>query len=1374
LDTKELGEKKMKKPEMNRRYLRDPRAVIALFIFVFTLPLVASADIIISSLPYEITQSNQTYRLSGSLSSPSSGILIGNHVQNVTLDLATDTITFGYGGGNNNYGVGIYWNPSNITVRGGWIIHNTGGSSTAADNNCIFVGNPANVLIEDVNAIIDGIDGKCFMNNGSAYNIEISGGTFRSISTNFTSRCTTTGSVIWYLPEKTLTEQGDFHIKIHDVIVANGPHTGISILHSHGRGLVEIYNNQIQTDGINELYPVSDGNTCHSSGNAYGISIYGLLGGSKIYNNVIRSGTSREGCQGILLQDCKGEAGNPVEIFGNDILVTSGPTRVHSSGKVSALYWRYVPGEAGTWNRYNYIHNNLFRVKVDTDTNTAHIGRLAEAISIFFKDSCDNNIFEKNHVEVLAGSVTDFIEIAAIGFGIEDTLIAGYEAIKNNKWQYNYYKAPKNPVAFGNSRGHPGNNILLYKDTIDSYHTGSDSTTIVFDQTGAYLNHSTGNKLRDCVFLNNANDNDIIFPFQAFSDADGLGQDVRYERTLNVYAKGYNNLPVTSAQVWVVNSYGDTVLTGTTNSGGRVSGVVTYNYRAKDPLPEDGYDLEDSLAYNNFTLKTQRGSDSRTVSFAVTATSANDTLTLSSTYGDGSWGSGSEEDCGTAPSSPFVSTPANGGEVGTRPTLCVFNSNPGTCQNPLTYDFQIASNSFMSGIITQGLGIGEGSVTTCFTSSLDLSEGQTYYWRARAYNGTAYSGWSSVQTFVIEGGANNIPTAPSAYTPSNGSDVGNLRPVLTVNNSYDADGDYMTYQFQVSMTSGFSSIFTQALGVLEGSSRTSWTVNLNLNNHTTYFWRARSYDGHSYSPWSSVWSFHTNDEGNSTPSIPELSYPVAGGNVNTLLPILVFDNSVDQEGDPVTYQIQVSPNNGFVTITAQQNYVPEDESGSTSWQVSNTLENDEDYWWRVRAYDGTSYSSFASPSIFFTSASSSNSQPTKPSAAEPEYAVAVTDDTPTLIVYNSSDDDGDGLVYYFEVWNENLTNLIASSPTIAEGLDTTTSWTVSSPLDRAATYYWRCRSYDGTSYAPWMNLSYFYLTSGTPNTRPVAPVLYLPINNEILLGASHIIMIFNTTDPDYDPLTYEFKISSDELMFNVVEMITGMPQGGYLTTSYLTTADFTDGSKYYWSSRAYDGYDWSGWSGTRCFTHYDIAVGAEDIPIALYPLQNTNIPSIRPQFQLQSTETDIGVYFYFEVADNAEFYNPIVSGPVEGEMPVTMWIPESDLTLNDDYYWRARAENSGWFEPIGFSISANIHIAPNPFRPYEHGNGVVFKNLPQGADIKIATLNGDIIKEFNDIDGPELNWDVTNEQGFDLASGVYLYYITSDTGSVSGKLAVIR
>lgn len=1230
------------------------------------------------SLPYTVHADYDTLKIQGSkIVSSGDGINFNGH-DDVVLDLGGDTLVFGNSSGDNYKGLFVGWNSHDVHIKNGWIIHQPTSTLLAQGNTCVYLAGSNGTLIENVNLVVDGTDGICLQNNSGGYNIEISGGSMRSNSLRFTSRCTNSGSVIRLLAEQQLPGPNDWHFIIHDLTITDGPHSGIAINQasaSAGENKVWIYNNHITTDSRNLLYDLSDyqANFCRTAADAYGISLNHIAAGSKIHDNIIRSGNEYEGNLGILVQVCRGEPDNPVIIENNDVHTWQGPNAAWPDGKCNSLYFRNVPGESPRSSYWTVIRGNAFKCTVDNDPLTTAMGSKAEVVSVFLEDSSSNNIFENNLVELIAknGDLSNLHgSNNAIGFSIRDTTDPCCTEVRNNIWRNNHYRAFRAPVNFSGQRGYPGSNILLQGDTLECTDlSATDSTTVIFDGSTGYRMHATNNRLRDCVFMGSSNESDVVFSFQSLADIDGKGQDVTFERTLKVYVKGSNGLPVTNATVWAANNYGDTLFTGTTNEGGLVSGVVSYKYYAKDPVDGDQYVLEDSLNFNPFTLKAQKYSDNDVVSYTVNSENGSDTLTLSGILGDGTWGAGDDpgEDCTTPPSTPTLYSPANGVETGVRPTLCANNSNGGSCPQALLYHFQIGTSSNMSTIVAQYNGVTEGMSHTCYTPSIDLNEGQTYYWRARAYNGSVYSGWSTVRQFTVSGGdANSAPTTPTPSSPMNGGHINSLTPTLVINNSYDADGDQLDYQFQISTSTAFYTIPAQVAHHPEGyGSTTSWTSNASLNNNTTYYWRVRAYDGESYSSFSQVRSFYVN---------------------------------VDVSNDP----------------------------------------------------------------------------PSAPSAASPVAGYMSQSTTPNLVVNNSIDPDGDNLSYYFEIWNSQRSALITSSGAVPEGDANSTAWMADPPLPRGQRYYWKCRSFDGEDYSAWMGWSYFDVAAGLNNTPPAQPTTYLPHDGDTLIGSSHILIVFNTTDPDNDPLTYEFRLCADEDMSSVIEQANNVPPGPFLTTSHATAAALNDGQTYRWQSRAFDGSDYSEWTTIKHFTHYDISVSAEDIPTPVSPVEGQKISTVSPTFRIYTDETDVDVDFYFEVADNPEFNMAISSGPVRGILGGTEWTLYEELESGSAYYWRARAEESGWSDPVSFMITADIHIAPNPFRPHEHPEGVVFKNIPRGAEIKILTANGDLVRRLDDLNGPDVRWDVTNENGQQLSTGVYLYYVISDKTSASGKLAIIR
>jgi hypothetical protein len=92
-----------------------------------------------------------------------------------------------------------------------------------------------------------------------------------------------------------------------------------------------------------------------------------------------------------------------------------------------------------------------------------------------------------------------------------------------------------------------------------------------------------------------------------------------------------------------------------------------------------------------------------------------------------------------------------------------------------------------------------------------------------------------------------------------------------------------------------------------------------------------------------------------------------------------------------------------------------------------------------------------------------------------------------------------------------------------------------------------------------------------------------------------------------------------------------------------------------------------------------------------------------------------------------------------------------------------------------------VYAFPVPFRP-NGGNparygtwaqGITFTNLPISGKIKIYTISGALVRELP-VTPPSLVWDVKNKDGQTVASGVYLWEITTGGNRKTGKLVVIK
>ena len=93
----------------------------------------------------------------------------------------------------------------------------------------------------------------------------------------------------------------------------------------------------------------------------------------------------------------------------------------------------------------------------------------------------------------------------------------------------------------------------------------------------------------------------------------------------------------------------------------------------------------------------------------------------------------------------------------------------------------------------------------------------------------------------------------------------------------------------------------------------------------------------------------------------------------------------------------------------------------------------------------------------------------------------------------------------------------------------------------------------------------------------------------------------------------------------------------------------------------------------------------------------------------------------------------------------------------------------------------NVFVYPNPVKLGDQNQNLTFANLTKNASIVIFSINGEKIKSLieNNGDGGT-NWDLKNENGIAISSGVYIYRVAvvddqNNEGQVKiGKFAVVK
>lgn len=85
----------------------------------------------------------------------------------------------------------------------------------------------------------------------------------------------------------------------------------------------------------------------------------------------------------------------------------------------------------------------------------------------------------------------------------------------------------------------------------------------------------------------------------------------------------------------------------------------------------------------------------------------------------------------------------------------------------------------------------------------------------------------------------------------------------------------------------------------------------------------------------------------------------------------------------------------------------------------------------------------------------------------------------------------------------------------------------------------------------------------------------------------------------------------------------------------------------------------------------------------------------------------------------------------------------------------------------------SLNVYPNPARAYLGDTEIVFDNVTDGT-VRIYNVRGTKVREFSFGGVAFTKWDLRNDEGDKVGSGVYLYEVESGGQTKTGKVAVIR
>lgn len=408
------------------------------------------------------------------------------------------------------------------------------------------------------------------------------------------------------------------------------------------------------------------------------------------------------------------------------------------------------------------------------------------------------------------------------------------------------------------------------------------------------------------------------------------------------------------------------------------------------------------------------------------------------------------------------------------------------------------------------------------------------------------------------------PATPTIFAPLTGSEVAALRPRLEVITSEAGNDPTQTVRFELyrdeSMTDKVSD-GTAGENPVPGQP-TGWKVDQDLNDNTFYYWRARAVASDGVNSEWVVGRFFVNLF-NDPPSAFNLTSPAAEAVVSTLSPTLALTNAVDRDHDAVSYEFLVYADAAMTQLHDAVEDVPAGANGMTEWTVSIPMTPETTYFWRAVAVDEHGARTQTPLRPFTTPASEPTNTPPTVSLGSHQFTAGGG----VALYVESEDADGDApLTVHIEldmVSTFDSSSRRVSGPLTGPGEQ---EWVVE-PLQENQAYFWRAKVSDGQAESGWTVAEFFHAALNDP---PTVPVLGAPGDGVLVFQQYPIFEVQPSTDPDNDPIRYEYLISQCDSHMSWEE--TGVSDSATWNNVHLqvTSGELTPNIEYCWKVRALD------------------------------------------------------------------------------------------------------------------------------------------------------------------------------------------------------------
>ncbi len=406
------------------------------------------------------------------------------------------------------------------------------------------------------------------------------------------------------------------------------------------------------------------------------------------------------------------------------------------------------------------------------------------------------------------------------------------------------------------------------------------------------------------------------------------------------------------------------------------------------------------------------------------------------------------------------------------------------------------------------------------------------------------------------------------------------------------------------------------------------------------------------------------------PLVPTMLSPINGSELTSQTPVFSFTNSSHQPEVTTVYELELFDDASYSNLIWSNQNLVEDASGITSDQVLTPLTDNRWFFWRVRAVANEGNSEWVYRSFFVNT---QNDAPQGLVLLTPEADAVLTTQTPTLLVYNPQDVDGDSLeldmfVYAFDDTSEPL----ASTERLALSANGNTQWQPT--LDDNLRYLWQVIARDEHGLETASELRAFSIN--VRNDLPTTPQVIAPVMNSVVTTDTVELVIQNSTDVDNAELLYEFQLdSTPDFSSDNVKRVNSVPAGADGATRW-TALFLADSTQYYWRARAFDGIDYSAWVGSQFSVAFENL--PPSVPTLLNPIDSAIVETLTPTLVTSAVtdpESD-NVTYEFEIYSEFSTLPDARLAAMQSDTASVQVAEAVNLIDAATYYWRARATDS--------------------------------------------------------------------------------------------------